>query len=225
MSLAAVFVVMCALGMATPLPIPVSPVPMSPVNTTVLQCITNVQSTVQSSLLWANRLVLTYGAVLVPQPSCFELQLSPSDIPDASIINYLPRLQQDIATAIFNQYYLGLVLESTLSHNASNDLTYVTILSDTARNLNTTILTLNNLIAMLQPFVPATSLVVVKGTQTATTSPTAAKGTVTLATSNQNCYSVDFNQQYITAVRLQGVLENYLYQDLLKVQTVLNRIQ
>lgn len=57
MSLAAVFVVMCALGMATPLPIPVSPVPMSPVNTTVLQCITNVQSTVQSSLLWANRLV------------------------------------------------------------------------------------------------------------------------------------------------------------------------
>lgn len=62
------------------------------------------------------------------------------------VFQYLPRLQQDIATAIFNQYYLGLVLESTLSHNASNDLTYVTILSDTARNLNTTILTLNNLV-------------------------------------------------------------------------------
>lgn len=63
------------------------------------------------------------------------------------VFQYLPRLQQDIATAIFNQYYLGLVLENiTLSHNASDDLTYVTILHDTARNLNTTILTLTNLV-------------------------------------------------------------------------------
>lgn len=79
---------------------------------------------------------------------------------------------------------------------------------------------------MLQPFVPATPLVVIKGTQAPTTSPTAGKGSsVTSATSTQNCYSASFNQQYVTAVRLQGVLENYLYQDLVKVQNVLNRIQ
>ena len=80
-------------------------------------------------------------------------------------------------------------------------------------------------IAMLGPFVPATPLVVVKGTQATTANSFVASTPASRDQRMAFCDSVSYNQQYVTAVRLQGIMENYINQDLLKVQSILNRIQ
>ena len=66
MSPEAVTVLLCGLVVvATPLPIPASPAVMSPVNSTVRQCVLNAQTLAQTSILWADHLV-TATNITVP---------------------------------------------------------------------------------------------------------------------------------------------------------------
>lgn len=65
-------------------------------------------------------------------------------------LQYLPRLQQDLSSAIFNQYYLsGVWANFTLSPNVTQELSYAVYLSNTVRNLNDTITTLTNLVIII----------------------------------------------------------------------------